>query len=87
MQPSEESRPGSRRRRGAVVAIVLGVLCIVWGALHLADASMEGSGRTFETRPRYDDAKRRTHEALPGALGRCAVGLLLIGTGVRLRRG
>jgi hypothetical protein len=65
----------------------LGVLCITWGALHLADASLQGSGRTFETRPRYDEAKRRTHGALPGALLRCGVGLVLLVAGARLRRG
>lgn len=79
--------PGSPwRRRGGAWAIGLGIALIAWAALHLADASLEGSGRSFETRQSYDEVKRRAHQALLGTLARGAAGLLLVGLGVSLRR-
>lgn len=85
--PASEGRSaGPGRRRAGAVAIGLGVLCLAWGALHMADASLEGSGKTFETRQSYDQVKRRSQRAFLGTLVRAGAGALLIGLGTRLRR-
>ena len=86
--PGARGRADGRRRvRAGWVLTGLGIACIAWGALHLADASMAGSGRSFETRPTYDQTKRQAQAALLGAVLRGLGGLALIGIGARLRAG
>lgn len=88
--PEHEPRDGQGRphrpsRLGAVL-IGLGIACLAWAALHLADASLSGSGGTFESRQTYDAVKERSYGAFASTLARAVVGALLIGVGARLRR-
>lgn len=86
--PSQLPTPqdGGRPSRLGLVLQGAGIVCLAWAALHMADASLAGSGRTFESRQSYDAVKERSRSALIGTLARAAAGAVLLGLGARMRR-
>ena len=75
-----------RTRIVGAVLIGLGLACVLWGVLHLTSATVGGRVQDFSQRRTYNSVKRAAHEAYPGALGRAALGALLVWCGARLRK-
>ena len=77
------------RRRIGLALILLGLLGLIWGVLHVAEAA-NGPGpgpRRFEDQRGYDQVKRDLHRSLFGGCLRAGLGCALIAVGGRLRRG
>jgi hypothetical protein len=76
------------RQRAGLALILLGLLCIVWGVLHVVEAA-NGPGlgpRRFEERRGYDQVKADLHASFFGGMLRAGLGCALIAGGGWLRR-
>lgn len=81
-----ETQPDPKLAKLGVALTVVGVLAILWGVLHGAEAARgdQPLAPEFAERRSYDQVKVAVHESLPGGLIRGLAGFLALFWGVRL---
>lgn len=81
-----QTQPDPKLAKLGVVLAVVGVLAILWGVLHVAEAARgdQPLAPEFAERRSYNQVKEAVHGSLAGGLMRSLAGFVLTVWGVRL---